>query len=233
MHKSSYLIMLTVLLPAAAPLAAEREETAFKDFAGFGLGALVGGVLGGPIGAVAGAAGGGWLGAREIERDRERQQLENKLAARSARLQELQQQLAALEQEQALQAVRLRESPRLAGHLSEALQMTVYFRTDSARLEPAALSRLEQLADLLADYPDIRVHLSGHADRRGSAAYNRDLSRRRAEGVGTALQQAGLAGERLHLAAYGQSRPQATAGDLEAYIFDRRVIIELRLDDPL
>ncbi len=227
------LFTLLITLTLSAPVAAEPGSGSPKGTAGFGAGAVVGGFIGGPIGAVTGAIGGAWLGNRESDRDRERQQLERSLADRSARLQTLQNQIAELEQAQALQTVQLNESPQLAGPVREALHMAVYFRTGSARMEPAVSGRLEELAGLLQDYPDIRVHLSGHTDRRGDADYNRELSRRRAEAVRTALTQAGLPAERIHVAAYGQSQAQAVAGDIEAYIFDRRVSIELNPMDPV
>lgn len=227
------LFTLLMTLALSAPVAAEPGSGSPKGAAGFGTGAVIGGLIGGPLGAVTGAIGGAWLGTRETERDREQQQLQQSLADRSARLHTLQQQLTALKQAKSQQPARLDDSPRLANQISEAVDMTIYFRTDSADIEPAEADRIQQLAELLDNYPDIRVHLSGFADRRGNADYNRDLSQRRAESVQAALQQAGLADERIHVAAYGQSQARAAAGDIEAYIFDRRVGIRLSLADPV
>lgn len=233
MHKPGIVILTAALLASSSALAGE-DQTSMKDTAGLGIGAVVGGLLGGPIGAIAGAAGGAWLGGRESERDMERDQLARELADRENRLAELHNQLAELQQTTTtMQPVHLEQRPRDIEQLSEALRLAVYFRTDSAALEPDAIRQIEQLAGYLADYPEVRIHLSGHADRRGPATYNRALSQRRAESVRKVLRNAGLSGQRITVQAYGDSRARADSGDLEAYVFDRQVILELSLTDPV
>lgn len=228
-----YIIMLAATLMLNLPVQAETEQSiSHKDTAGFGIGTLVGAVLGGPIGAVAGAAGGSWLGAREADRDRQRAELAGDLAARTAELEQLKSELAALEARESVQSVRL-DHGRTAAQISEALNVAVYFRTDSSELETAARQRLEKIAAQLREYPQIRVHVAGHADRRGSPAYNRGLSRRRAESVAHLLQATGIDPRRIHIEAHGQAKASAPNGDLEGYVFDRRVSIELSLRDPV
>ena len=51
--------------------------------------------------------------------------------------------------------------------------------------------------------------MEGHTDNRGSAAYNHDLSRRRAASVMRALVQRGIAADRLVAEGYGFDRPVA------------------------
>lgn len=229
-----YIITLAVLLMFNPAARAETGQAAHKDTAGFGIGALIGGVLGGPIGAVAGAAGGTWLGAREAERDQNRDQLAGDLAARTAELEQLRARLAALEAEdKTLRTVRLDRGRQDAAELSRALSVAVYFRTDSSELEAGARQRLENIARYLRDYPRLRIHVAGHADRRGSPAYNQRLSKRRAESVARVLEQAGIEQQRIHTEGHGQARARAANGDLEAYVFDRRVSIELSLTDPV
>lgn len=233
MNKPGIMILATALA-IAPPAVADTDESSMKDTAGFGIGALVGGLLGGPIGAIAGAAGGAWLGTREGERDRDRAELAQELADQEQRISELHNQLAELQQHStSMQPVRLDQRPRSIEQLSEALRFSVYFRTDSAALEPDAIHQIERLAGYLADYPELHVHLSGHADRRGPADYNRALSERRAESVRRILRNAGLNEQRITVQAYGNSRARADFGDLESYIFDRQVILELSLTDSV
>lgn len=233
MNKRYITTLLAVLLLAPAARAdTSAAPDSNKDTAGFGIGALVGGILGGPIGAVAGAGGGAWLGAREAEKDQQHDQMAGDLAVRTAELEQLRNKLAALESDK-LQSVRLDRRQQSAEQLSRAINVAVYFRTDSSELAPAATGRLQNLATYLAEHPQIRVHVAGYADRRGSPTYNLDLSRRRAESVARLLEQSGLSRERIHIEAHGQANAEAKAGDIEGYVFDRRVNIALSLTDPV
>ena len=235
-----YIIMLTALLTLTPPVYADdiqsvSRDPVTKDAAGFGIGALIGGALGGPVGAIAGAAGGAWLGAREEAGDAKREHLAGELAARTAELEQLKSELMAMEARQQATArpVRLDTRSRTAEQLSQALNIAVYFRTDSSRLEAGADERLRQIATQLREYPGLRIHVAGYADRRGTPAYNQRLSQRRAETVAAVLHQAGIDRERIHVEAHGQSNAAAKRGDLEGYVFDRRVNIELSLTDPV
>lgn len=235
-----YSITLTILLMTAssaqaADIPKPRHDNTIvtKDAAGFGVGALLGGVLGGPIGAIAGAAGGSWLGAREAAGDDKREQLAAKLAVRTAELEQLKSDLAALESRNNTQQVRLQQRRQTAAAISRALNVAVYFRTDSSELQPAAEQRLRQMADYLKQYEQLRIYVAGYADRRGGRDYNQRLSRRRAETVADLLQQAGVEAKRTHIEAHGQTGSQSEAGDIESYMFDRRVNIQLSLTDPV
>lgn len=234
MNKRYITTLLIVLLAPAVQADTSAAADSNKDTAGLGIGALVGGILGGPVGAIAGAGGGAWLGAREAERDQQHDQMAGDLAARTAELEHLRSKLAALEdQPDNMQPVRLDRRQKSAEQISHAINVAVYFRTDSSELVPAATDRLQDLAGYLAEHPQIRIHLAGYADRRGSPTYNLELSRRRAESVARMLEQAGLARERIHIEAHGQADAEAKAGDLEGYVFDRRVNIALSLTDPV
>lgn len=236
-----YSITLAVLL-VTAPLARaadipnpRHDDTPVitKDAAGFGAGALIGGILGGPIGAIAGAAGGSWLGAREAAGDDKREALAGKLAARTAELEQLKSDLAALEARDNAQPVRLEHRRQTVEELSRALNVAVYFRTDSSELQPAAEQRLRQMAGYLNQYEQLRIHVAGYADPRGGQHYNQRLSHRRAETVAGILRQAGINPRRIHVEAHGQTGGQSEAGNIESYMFDRRVNIQLSLTDPV
>lgn len=230
-----------VLAPSlqAASDTGDSTENSYKDTAGLGIGALVGGVLGGPVGAVVGAAGGSWLGSREAGRDRQREALHADLTRREAELEQLRGRLAELESRELadgnLRTVHLKRDSDATDitSLSRAINLAVYFRTDSSELTPAASERVTRLAAYLAEYPDVRIHVAGHADRRGPPDYNRELSQRRAASVAALLEQAGVNRERLHLEAHGENKAQAGPGDREGYAFDRRVSIALSHADPV
>ena len=53
----------------------------------------------------------------------------------------------------------------------------------------------------------MRVEIQGHTDNQGSAAYNLDLSRRRADGVYRELTLQGIESNRLEFKGFGMTKP--------------------------
>lgn len=66
--------------------------------------------------------------------------------------------------------------------------------------------------------PDARLSLESHADTRGSAPFNQELSQRRVERIKQYLVEQGIAPDRVQTAAYGKERPidKAAVKELEA-----------------
>jgi outer membrane protein OmpA-like peptidoglycan-associated protein len=84
----------------------------------------------------------------------------------------------------------------------------IKFRTDSAELLPESDGVLFEVRDTLNAHPGIRrVRVEGHTDATGDAAYNRELSQRRAEAVSTWLVEHGIDRSRLQSAGVGEARP--------------------------
>ena len=83
----------------------------------------------------------------------------------------------------------------------------VYFATDSDVLLPESRPELQSLAAWLKANPNVRVQIQGHTDNQGSAAYNLDLSRRRAEGVYRELMLQGVDSNRLEFKGFGMTKP--------------------------
>lgn len=86
----------------------------------------------------------------------------------------------------------------------------VTFEFDSARLTAAAEARLDNVVNALKAAGQISVEIGGHTDRIGSAAYNRDLSQRRAQSVRAYLASHGIDASRLSAVGYGESRPKVS-----------------------
>lgn len=64
------------------------------------------------------------------------------------------------------------------------LDARTLFGFDQAKLRPEAEQTLDDMARRLNGYPDVtQVVISGYTDRIGTEAYNKDLSRRRAQAV--------------------------------------------------
>ncbi|AGH48426.1 MULTISPECIES: OmpA family protein [Sphingomonas] len=90
-----------------------------------------------------------------------------------------------------------------------AANLGVSFLPNSAELTDAAKARLARYAAVL-NGPKLngrRLRIEGHTDASGSAAANRDLSRRRAQAVADFLAGAGVSAGRLEVAGFGSSRP--------------------------
>lgn len=203
-----------------------------RDEIGLGAGAVIGGLIGGPPGAIIGAAGGAWFGNRQDREAVEKENLEADLHKKRTEVAYLNNQLAELRSEfgRELKKVKLEDRRSALEQLSEGVSLTVYFRTGSADIDEDMHSRIRRLAGFLNNYPEVQLHLEGHADRRGSAEYNRELSRKRAQSVREVLADTGIDPARIHSHAYGESAAERPEEDREGMIFDRRVNIVLNLD---
>ncbi|MBD9578697.1 OmpA family protein [Pseudomonas sp. BGr12] len=106
------------------------------------------------------------------------------------------------------------------------------FAFNSAELSPAGRASLAPLAEQLKAQQPSQISITGHTDRLGSPAYNRELSRRRAEAVREYLAAAGVPFASMHVRGAGAAEPVADCPDLprtqliNCLAADRRVVIE-------
>ena len=106
----------------------------------------------------------------------------------------------------------------------------VLFEFNRAEVKPSAQARMAQLADFLRQYPDRRVSIEGHTDSVGSAAYNTELSQRRAEAIKAQLTGLGIASERISTIGYGKDFPVAANDTDTNRAINRRV--EVVISEP-
>lgn len=99
----------------------------------------------------------------------------------------------------------------------------VLFATGSARIQGGTNQNLEKLVNFLKQYPDRNVLIEGHTDNVGSAMFNQNLSRQRAESVRQFLTSRGIASRRLTVSGYGFERPVATNDTATGRQQNRRV----------
>ncbi|WP_441822077.1 OmpA family protein, partial [Lysobacter sp. TAB13] len=84
----------------------------------------------------------------------------------------------------------------------------VNFDFDKATLRPDAVSILNEAAEILKRYPDLKVEVAGHTDLCGKDTYNQKLSERRAKAAYDYLTSNGVdAGRLTGPVGYGESRP--------------------------
>ena len=105
------------------------------------------------------------------------------------------------------------------------LPQDILFATDSTAIRESLRFDLAVLARNLIDYPNSTVQIVGHTDNVGSAAYNEDLSLRRATAVATVLSGQGVLASRISTLGLGESRPVDTNLTAEGRAQNRRVEI--------
>lgn len=104
-------------------------------------------------------------------------------------------------------------------------QRVVYFDLDQDSLKPEFQAIMGCHAKYLRDRPSSRITLEGHADERGSRAYNQGLGERRGNAVSSALQANGGSGSQLSVVSYGEERPICTESNESCWAQNRRVEI--------
>ena len=112
--------------------------------------------------------------------------------------------------------------------LVEDMSLDVFFLSGSTTVETFYQSRLQAVSKLMHQLSDIDIHLEGYSDRRGDKDTNLVLSNQRLDSVRKELVQAGIDASRIHVSAFGELQFVSTPGDLEAYTFDRRVVIRFQ-----
>ena len=96
--------------------------------------------------------------------------------------------------------------------------------TTSSSLKPQEKDELDQLGKFLQDNPQAFVALQGFCDSRGSAEFNMELSRQRAEEVADYLMNNfKLDAGRVATIWYGEANPIASNGTEEGRAKNRRV----------
>lgn len=111
----------------------------------------------------------------------------------------------------------------------------IHFEFDSAVIKEESHDILETIARSLSVHTDIAlVEVQGHTDERGAAAYNLDLSERRARAVVAFLVAAGVDASRLRARGYGESMPVSPGHGEEVWARNRRVelVILERAGEP-
>lgn len=85
----------------------------------------------------------------------------------------------------------------------------ILFDFNKATLKRDVEFSLVKIATILDQFPEMKIQIEGHTDNVGTAAYNQDLSERRAQSVRDFLVSQGVTAERMTVAGYGLTRPVA------------------------
>lgn len=169
---------------------------------GAGMGALIGGSNGGgQQGAIKGAIIGGALGAfAGTQLDKQEAELRAQMGTQVGIV-------------------------NTGNQLIVTMPQDILFATNSTSLTGSLRSDLYALAANLNRYPNSTVNVVGHTDNVGTAAYNQDLSERRARAVAAVLVDGGVSPYRVVAFGRGEEQPVATNLTPEGRSQNRRVEI--------
>ena len=116
--------------------------------------------------------------------------------------------------------------PEIQQEHREVLEFAVQaveFEHSSSRLRSDSYGVLNQIVEILNEYPDYRLEISGHTDNTGADDFNQNLSEQRAKACFDYLASQGVPPRRLSYVGYGESRPIATNDTREGRQLNRRV----------
>lgn len=222
--KTQIAVLLVAAAIAAPAWTAEKNPSSKEEGIGVGSGAALGAVAGGPIGLIIGAALGGWLGDRFHSERSQRKAAEAKYDEAQNRAESSEALLQRSERDlDSMKATLVAQKQSFRNALADALEVEVFFRTGQSELDDTTAERLAEIADLIRPVEDFMVIVDGHADPRGDAEYNDQLSAARAAAVRDVLIRAGFPADRITTRARGETESSAAEDDLDALALDRRV----------
>ena len=102
------------------------------------------------------------------------------------------------------------------------------FETNSFNLKLEAKQKLDAYADYMKKHPQVKVKITGYTDDRGAAAYNQQLSEKRAKAVKQYLESQGIEANRVTAEGKGEANPVADNNTREGRAKNRRVELEIQ-----
>lgn len=90
------------------------------------------------------------------------------------------------------------------------IKQQVHFASARYRVLPDSFPLLDQVVQVLNDFPKMRVAIEGHTDSVGGEAMNMRLSQRRADAVRDFLVSKGVSPDRLEAIGFGPTKPIAS-----------------------
>ena len=130
-----------------------------------------------------------------------------------------------------LEQVQGAEVVREGDELKVTFAEKILFDFDSSALKAASQAQLDQVAGVLAKYPETNIVVKGHTDAKGSDEYNQRLSERRASAVMNYLEDQGVGGSRMTARGYGESMPVASNDTEDGRAENRRVELSIKVTD--
>lgn len=125
--------------------------------------------------------------------------------------------------QQSLQGTGIEVQRTAENTLNLTMPSSITFGFNSAQLTSDAQNALNSVANVLNQYPDSRINVTGHTDDIGSDSYNQKLSEQRAASVAAYLAQHNVAYGRLGQQGMGERMPKFPNTDENNRSQNRRV----------
>jgi outer membrane protein OmpA-like peptidoglycan-associated protein len=106
--------------------------------------------------------------------------------------------------------------------LNEATKY-INFDFNKATLKPSSNARLDQMVQIMNEYPDYSLSIAGHTDNVGNDDYNLRLSYERAASARKYMLDHGIPAERIEARGYGETKPIADNKTKAGQALNRRV----------
>lgn len=101
------------------------------------------------------------------------------------------------------------------------------FEQGRSKIEPASFEELDQVAEMLTNYPKMVIQLEGHTDTAGDPKRNMQLSQDRVDQVKNYLIAKGINKKRVKTKAFGGTQPLSREDTEEAHRMNRRVQVRI------
>ncbi|WP_121667981.1 OmpA family protein [Mesonia aquimarina] len=105
----------------------------------------------------------------------------------------------------------------------------IMFDFDKATIRSQAALELDKLVGVMKKHPEMEIKVEAHTDKRGSAAYNQQLSERRAKSTVDYVVSQGIDKSRISWEAFGESKPKIDCDNCseEQYQENRRSVFRI------
>ena len=97
------------------------------------------------------------------------------------------------------------------------------FETGKTKPQAASREQLQNIAHILAAYPNVKTTIGGYTDSVGARSANKRLSKARADSARRELTTMGVDASRLNAKGYGESHPVATNDTEEGRTKNRQI----------
>lgn len=194
-----------------------NAEASKQENIGFISGALTGAAAGGPIGFILGGAIGVIIGDELENKD----ELEQQLNAANHREFQLKQELAMIQENIEFNANQTADTQ----WMTEGLTLNLMFTTNSAGLSDNDHANIKRLANILGQFPELKLKLDGYTDPRGTKQHNLELSQQRVDAVKTVFESYGVDANRVISAAHGEADGFTLQDNNDAYAMARKVSV--------
>jgi len=106
--------------------------------------------------------------------------------------------------------------------LNEATKY-INFDFNKSTLKASSYPKLEQMVQIMNEYPDYSLSIAGHTDSKGDDNYNLKLSYERAASARAYMLSKGIPAERIEARGYGETKPVADNKTAAGQALNRRV----------